>query len=134
MPQPAQVRQLRRQVGDGYLAFVRADLFEFETAWRFDAVLLSGVLHYLGSLERVRDLLGRIVGWLKPQGIAALSWITPDIPLTHAEAYLPPQTLVVERMRELGLRRTVSWEVEIRHSHDHFPCHQHRLVYSCWFR
>lgn len=133
MPPPERLRELRGEAGGG-LGFVLADFFDFETTATFDAVLLSGVLHYAGSEERVLELLGRAVRWLSSHGVAAISWITPDIPLEHEKAFLPPRALVAERLEELGLRRATWWEVEVCHSHDGLPSHRHRLAYGGWLR
>lgn len=122
-------RAERTWTGLNKVSFREIDLFKLDFVNPFDLVCLFGVLHYAGTAQRTRDLVGRACGWAAPSSRLVMSWITDDHPHPDPSAHLPARALVRDALEANGFRIKDWFETEIEHAHGGLPLHRHRLVY-----
>ena len=118
------------------IAYFQSDMLNWCPSEKFDVVTLLGVLHYGGTGERWRAMLSRCFGWLKTDGILALTWITDRIKTAHAPSGwdFPSVTDVHEFMRCASFA-PIHQEIIIReHAHSNLPPHSHEIAYELWGR
>lgn len=117
----------------GTLRLIKGDLRTIDFNNQFHVVALFGVLHYLGSPQKVEALLQRLDSWLADDGLAVLTWITDEIAHEDPSVYLPSKSSVVKVMNGIGYCALQFWDKFIEHAHGG-DRHRHCIAYSAWTR
>ncbi|MBN1206414.1 MAG: methyltransferase domain-containing protein [Myxococcaceae bacterium] len=136
LPLPPGVPATITGVSPGSVVLVNADVLDFDPGGPFETVITFGLLHSLGSPERVAQVLERIATWSAPGGRLLLSWLLDAIPpaASHAQAHFPPAEVVDGALGRLGFEVVTHWTARLEHAHHCGPAHAHQAVYSSWRR
>lgn len=136
LPLPPGVPTTITGVASGSVVLLNADVLDVDPGGPFEVVTALGLLHSLGSPERVTRALERIATWSAPGGRLLLSWLLDATPpaASHARAYFPPMDMVEGTLTRHGFEVVAQWNARIEHAHHRGPLHGHQAVYSSWRR
>jgi SAM-dependent methyltransferase len=129
---PSSLNGTHEVIGNGAVRWHDRDFLTIRSNVPFDAVCLFGVLHYARDAAHARHMLRHATHLLAPDGLLALTWITPDIPLDEREAFLPSRSLVSDTLTGFDARTQIEWSVEVEHTHNTIPLHRHLIAYAIW--
>lgn len=112
----AQARERAERLGVGNIEFRVADIFEFQTEERFDAVSLMGVLTCISDDNAAARVLLKATSLLKPGGLLILKDSVllhgqePRYLLTeHYEAKYRPEARYLALIRSMGLHEVANY-------------------------
>jgi 2-polyprenyl-3-methyl-5-hydroxy-6-metoxy-1,4-benzoquinol methylase len=60
----------------------------------FDVVVAYGLLHCLDDVKEIEDVVGRIRGWIRPNGYFVGATFTDTVPPPEVQGYLDEESLL----------------------------------------